>query len=330
MLSLVRFVDCLQEKLLEKNIGITTEDLRNAIEAISHKFEITECEAEIDPTKDIERKINMFLTTKQIEGTMSHTINAYRAVLKQFAAAHPYKVSDLTTQHFRQYIANRSEVNKQTTVIHHVSVIRTFFNWLVVEGFLSKNPMDRIPPMKPPKRLPKGLSVEEIETLREICDDARSRAMVEMFYSTGARVEELQSAKISDIDFERRTMKIIGKGDIERKVYLTHRSVHHFKKYIESRDGKSDRLFLSIRAPFRPIGVRAIQDEFTRLGKLAKLNKPLHPHRLRHSCATTLLNNGAALSMVQKVLGHANCSITERYCQLIDKNVQDQFDRFMI
>lgn len=330
MLSLVRFVDCLQEKLMEKNIGISKEDLRNAVESISNKFEITECEVEFDPTKDLEQKINMFLTTKQIEGTMLHTIGAYRAVLNRFALSHPFKTSEITTQHIRQYIANRSEINKQTTVIHHVSVIRTFFNWLVMEGIISKNPMDRIPPMKPPKRLPKGLTVEEIETLREVCDDHRSRAMVEMFYSTGARVEELVNAKLSDIDFERRTMKIIGKGDIERKVYLTHRSVHHLRKYVENRKGKSERIFLGIRAPFGPVGVRAIQDEFTRLGKLANMQKPLHPHRLRHSCATTLLNNGAALSMVQSVLGHANCSITERYCHLSDKNVQDQFDRFMV
>jgi len=329
MSRLVQFSTDLMDALRKQNLFLEMESIYYAIESLTDKYNIVDCEIEKDLTNDLHNKIDMFITSKKIDGISKTTLKTYHTTLSIFAKVNKYKTSEITTQHIRQYISTMNETHKSSTVGSHISILRTFFAWLVNEKIILTDPMSRIITPKSEKRFPKGLELEQVELLREFCIDIRTRAIFELFYSTGARLSELVNAKLSDIDFQHRTLRVIGKGNKERKVYLNYKSIYHLKKYISARKTKSNDLFVINKSPFCPMKVAAIQAVFRKLGERANLPKQLHPHIMRHTLATHLLNNGAPISMVQKILGHESSSTTEIYCQLTDKNVQEQFDKFM-
>ncbi len=207
-----------------------------------------------------------------------------------------------------------------------LSGLKAFYNYLVLEKMMQVSPLELIEAPKLLRKLPDVLSLEEIELLLNAldlskADHVRNKAMIETLYSSGLRVSELISLKISHIYFEDEIIRVIGKGNKERLVPIGQsalRSIETYQTYIRSQWHKfhqhDDVLFLNRRG--EPITRVMVFTFLKNLAKEAGIQKKISPHTFRHSFATHLIEGGADLRAVQMMLGHASITTTEIYTHL--------------
>ena len=199
---------------------------------------------------------------------------------------------------------------------------------MIDNGYMDRSPMKLVPPIKLPKTQPKPLSEEEMELLRVACRDHRDRAILEVYYSTACRLSELLRVNVNDIDWKTGTLTIIGKGSVEGQVFITDKAMVYLKSYINSRKDKDPALFVCERAPFGRMGTKSVQDIFRRLGRVSKIGKRVHPHKMRTTRASNLLSCGAQLSEVQGLLHHASADTTLRYAQHTNTSLRNLSRKF--
>ena len=214
---------------------------------------------------------------------------------------------------------------KRSSISRKLSVLRGFYRWLVSEQFSLIDPVPRRSVMKKENKLPRFLSNEEVSRLiaspklggsDELLVN-RDVALLELIYAAGLRVSEVNSINIGDIDLERKTLRIIGKGDKERISLIGKSAAMALGNYINNDRTKVknvnqiNAMFLSIRGT--RLSVRSIQAVVKKHSRLAGLGNEVHPHTLRHSFATHLINGGADLRVVQDLLGHSSPATTQIY-----------------
>ncbi|EPR12468.1 site-specific tyrosine recombinase/integron integrase [Ruminiclostridium papyrosolvens] len=281
-----------------------------------------------DEGRDIKNKIWTFLSAKKIEGLSKKTLKSYKLQLHKFASQVQKKVEDITTADIRIFLGNYSEL-KASTISTKLSTLKSFFAWLTGEGIIPKDPTRQIKQPKKEKRLPKALSFEDLEIIRESCTTLRQRALVEVLYSTGCRLSELVNMNIADIDKANKQARVIGKGNKERTVYFTWKALRCLDKYIKSRTDDCPALFVTSRKQYKRLGDRAVQKEVAKIAAKANIDKEIHPHVFRHTLATHLLENGADLVSVQNILGHEDPATTQIYATLTEQHKQQTFRKCM-
>lgn len=274
-------------------------------------------------------KISLFLQSKRLEGLSESTLQGYELEIKKFTSEVKIDLDIITTNNIRTYLSNLKNI-KQSTIGAKLSVLKTFFSWLQNEELIKTNPVKNIKYPKIGKRLPKALTIEELELMRECCKTIRQRALLEILYATGCRLSEISSLNISDIDFTNRKCKVIGKGNKEREVYFSFKSLYHLKKYIKIRRDKNEALLVSERYPHSRLSNRAIQREINEIANLASIKRSVSPHTLRHTFATLTLNNGADIVAIQHLLVHEDPATTQIYAQISSERKMDQYKRFLI
>lgn len=235
-------------------------------------------------------------------------------------ATTPTKISKETLQQFIYEVAKLLNARSQARII---SGLKSFFNYLVFEGYRPDNPMDLIESPKTGRKLPDTLSLQEIDSLIHVIDlgskeGERNRAIIETLYGCGLRVSELINLKISDLYFTEGFIKVTGKGNKERFVPIGDITQQFILEYIKGtrthvpvKKNATDVLFLNRRGNML---TRAMI--FTIVKNLAiarDLGKSISPHTFRHSFATHLLENGADLRAIQQMLGHESITTTEIY-----------------
>ena len=214
---------------------------------------------------------------------------------------------------------------KRSSISRKLSVLRGFYRWLVSEQFSLTDPVPRRSVMKKENKLPRFLSNEEVSRLiaspklggsDELLVN-RDVALLELIYAAGLRVSEVNSINVVDIDLERKTLRIIGKGDKERISLIGKSAAMALGNYINNdrikvkNVNQINAMFLSIRGT--RLSVRSIQAVVKKHSRLAGLGNEVHPHTLRHSFATHLINGGADLRVVQDLLGHSSPATTQIY-----------------
>lgn len=208
---------------------------------------------------------------------------------------------------------------------HTITVLRDFYKFMLIEHKVSENPMDTIELPKMAKKLPKALSLEEVDILLNIplqnAYDFRNKAMMELMYATGMRISELIQVKVTDIDFEYEVIRVLGKGSKVRIVPVGTYAMEYLKLYIERYrhfflKKANDYVFLSIR------GDKMTRQAFFKIIKQVAQKRGIKtifsPHTLRHSFATHMLENGADLRSIQELLGHSDISTTQIYTNITD------------
>lgn len=285
-----------------------------------------------DHENDTLNYISMFLNNLKLENFSNHTITNYGYELRVFARFINKGVVQISTSDIRQYLSSFNNL-QSSTISSKINVLRSFFSWLTREEVILRNPMNKIRNPKQPKRLKEGLSLEELEIVRESCESLRQRALLEMFYSTGCRLSELRSLNKEDIDWQNECTRVIGKGDKERIVYLSFRALIHLKKYLNSREDNHPALFVTERkynGEVRRISNRAIQREIEKIEKNSKLQKRLTPHIMRHTFARLSMDAGIDLTDLQHLLGHSNPSTTLGYSPVSEERKRQAFKKFHI
>ena len=240
----------------------------------------------------------------------------------------------VTREDILNYLKSIKDKN-ELTLSHNISVLRSFYKFLMLEEKISKNPMENIDLPKLSKKLPSVLTVDEVDKLLNIdlndMYDYRNKAMLELLYASGLRVSELINLKVEDVDMENDLVKTLGKGSKMRIIPFGNYALEALKKYIYEyrsdfiKKEVSEYLFLNNH------GKKMTRQGFFKILKGIALKqgikKEISPHTIRHSFATHLLNGGADLRSIQEMLGHSNLATTQIYTNIsreeLKKNYHD-------
>ncbi|UCB42508.1 MAG: tyrosine recombinase XerC [Dehalococcoidales bacterium] len=232
-------------------------------------------------------------------------------------------LEDVDRQTIRDYIAWLMEQDVvKSSIARKLSAIRSFCRFLVREEILPHNPLEKASSPKQERRLPSFLSTTEVSSLLETPDPAtpvglRDRALLELLYASGIRVSELVSLNFGQVDLDSNEIRVIGKGSKERVVLMGKPAARALTAYLkEGRpqllgEKRSNAIFIS-RQGERLIE-RRVQKILEKYAQIAGIERRVHPHMLRHTFATHMLNGGADLRVVQELLGHADLSSTQVY-----------------
>ncbi|MBF0619737.1 MAG: tyrosine recombinase XerC [Candidatus Omnitrophica bacterium] len=261
-----------------------------------------------------------------------HTLLNYRLDLEEFDFfLNGVEVRSVDYPTLRRYLAElRVRELKPRSVARKLSSLRSFFRYLQREGVLDKNPAALLLTPKLDKTLPHFLSEgETIKLIEAPGDDAgadlRDKAIFETLYSTGIRVSELVGMDISDADLIGNIIKVYGKGKKERIVPIGNKATAAIQAYLDSRTDKVLALFLN-KAGGR-LSDRSVRNIINKHIARAAIQQKVHPHMLRHSFATHLLDHGADLRSVQELLGHVNLSTTQIYTHLTTEKLKSVYDK---
>ena len=212
-----------------------------------------------------------------------------------------------------------------------LSALRSFFDWLVGQGELQANPAKAVSAPKAPRHLPKNIDVDDVNRLLDIdLNDplaVRDRAMLEVMYGAGLRLSELVNLDIKHLDLESGEVWVMGKGSKERRLPVGRNAVEWLEHWLDLRGlfgADEDALFLSKLG--KRISARNVQKRFAEWGIRQGLNSHVHPHKLRHSFATHMLESSGDLRGVQELLGHANLSTTQIYTHLDFQHLASVYD----
>jgi len=263
------------------------------------------------------------------------TVDAYRRDLAALAAFRGGNVGDVTLEELERWLAvMRADGLSPSTVARRVAAVRTYFRHLILIGARSENPAASLQLPRRPRRLPRALSPAETERLIDAAigttpRSLRDRALVELLYGAGLRVSEAVGLERSGVDTEERIVRVLGKGGKERLVPLGRPAAEAVRRYLALGRAHLDRryrpeLFLNARGgPLTRAGAFLI---LRKLAEKAGLEpERVHPHLLRHSFATHLLEGGADLRSVQEMLGHADLGTTERYTHVSDRRRREVY-----
>jgi integrase/recombinase XerD len=265
----------------------------------------------------------------------ARTVEAYRRDLAHFGAFLQRPVDSATTQDVERYLAAlRAGGSASTTVARRVAAIRGYYRHRVLVGARRDNPAAELDLPRRTRKLPRTLSPGEVERLIDAADGTaprarRDRALVELLYGAGLRVSEAVGLERAGVDLEQRLVRVIGKGDKERIVPLGRHAAEALRRYLAHGRPHLDRrhrpeLFLNAKG-----GALTRAGAFLILRKLADKAGleagRVHPHLLRHSFATHLLEGGADLRSVQEMLGHADLATTELYTHVSDRRRRELY-----
>jgi len=270
-----------------------------------------------------------------------NTIKSYSSDLKKFefylSKTSAKKLSFIGPEIVREFLYEQSKRVSAKTQGRIISTLKTFFNFLVLEKLINDSPIENIDYPKIDSKIPLVLSTDEIDKIISCAFSKkfglRNQTIIEIMYSCGLRVSEVTEMKISNIFFDESLIKILGKGNKERFIPLSRTAKKLLYNYITynrknlSQDKQSiDIVFLNNRGKklTRVMVYNIINDAALE----AKINKKISPHTLRHSFATHLIENGASIISIQKMMGHENVVTTEKYLHVNKKHLIETMIKF--
>ena len=284
--------------------------------------------------------IDRFLDHLKFERRVSdHTVSAYRIDLlrlQEFAVQRKIQnIARLAPPQARLFAAGLRHLNLSSrSIARTLSAARSFYKFLIREGEGKTNPFEGISTPRGERKLPRTLNIEQAAQLVMITPDSdltfRDRAILELLYSSGLRLSEIERSNVCDVDLADRTMTILGKGGKTRIVPVGRHAITAIKSWLQRRQAlvsniEEKALFVS-RSGNR-LGARAIQKRVEYWAKRQGLDRSVHPHMLRHSFASHMLESSSDLRAVQELLGHSDISTTQVYTHLDFQHLAKVYDK---
>ncbi len=271
-----------------------------------------------------------------------HTVSNYQRDISDFLQWwQRAECRQLDKKALQRYVAYLTRHKKApATVARRLSAVRQFFAYLLERQQLKYNPADSVNAPKRPQTLPKALPVDAVNQLLDNPEayfdlnqarDLRNHALLELLYSSGIRVAELAQLNVEDIDQVNAQACVLGKGNKQRQIFIGSKALTALKRWLAVRDSMTNgnkptpALFLNHRGG--RLSIRGIQYQLKTIGERFDANWNLHPHQLRHSFASHLLQSGADLRSVQELLGHSDISSTQIYTHLDFQHLAKVYDK---
>lgn len=280
------------------------------------------------------RMLVEYLACRGLEGLSKETLRNYRLALIRFLSAMHKPMDKIETNDIRQYLYQyqheRGITNRSLDKLR--DTLNSFFKWAAAEGRLDCNPCSAIKPIKFVPKPKTALSQLELEYIRRACGDIRDKAVVELLYSTGCRVSELCGMKRDDVDWDKKTVRVLGKGSKYRTCFLNAKSYVTLREYLNRRSDNDEHLIVSDRNPHKGLTRYAVEHIVSEISDRAfrKTGKRITPHIFRHTTATTALQNGMPVQNVSKMLGHERIETTMIYAEVNATDVQRDHMRYVV
>ena len=269
------------------------------------------------------RLINSFISSKKVEGCSERTTKYYEETIIKFIDDSNKFIKNIDTDDIRNYLSQyKEESNCGSTTIDNIRrILSSFFSWLEDEDYIVKSPVRRIHKVKTAQLVKDTLSDENIEHLRDNCENIRDLSLIELLISTGMRVGEIVNINKKDINFEDRSCIVLGKGNKQREVYFDAKTKIHLLEYLDKRNDDNEALFVSLRKPYQRLSISGIELIVRNLGIDSNIAN-VHPHKFRRTLATMAIDKGMPVEQVQKLLGHVKIETTMHYAMVNQNNVK--------
>ena len=295
-------------KLIYEELEVFTADY----EIRQKKHDVAEYHPDVYP-----EALQVYLVSKKIEGKSDQTLYWYRLILEDFFQNVHIPLAEIRQNDIRRYLyelQKRRGLSNQSLDTYR-RALNGFFQFAHDEEYIQRNPMRQIAPIKYVQTEREPLTDEELAKVRDACiGDPRAMALIEVLYSTGARVSEIVNLNRSDIDLNSREVILFGKGNKYRKSFLSGRAVVELRRYWNTRSDDDPHAFVCSKRPCQGMTRRSIEKIISKIGDDVGIR--LYPHRIRHTSATDALAHGMRLEQVQQLLGHAKPETTEIYAKL--------------
>lgn len=296
--------------------------LKTTLEIYLYNVSI-EAKQEADTEKKEVDYLEVFLSAKRIEGCSEKTLIYYKNTIQQMLDSIGKSVCTIVTEDLRTYLAEyqKEKQSSKVTIDNIRRIFSSFFSWLEDEDYIIKSPVRRIHRIKAASTIKETYTDEQLESMRDNCDNPRDLALIDILASTGMRVGELVLLNRDDISFDERECIVFGKGDKERMVYFDARTKIHLQNYLDSRTDNNEALFVSLKAPYNRMKIGGIELRLREMGKRLNIEK-VHPHKFRRTLATVAIDKGMPIEQLQKLLGHQRIDTTLRYAMVKQSNVK--------
>lgn len=274
--------------------------------------------------------IETFLAAKRIEGCSEKTLKYYQATISMMASSIEKDIRHIMTEDLRIYLTEYQRKNKSSrvTIDNIRRILSSFFSWLEDEDYIIKSPARRIHKVKTASSIKETYSDEELEKMRDSCEELRDLAIIDMLASTGMRVGEMVLLNRDDINFPERECVVFGKGNKERIVYFDARAKLHLQEYLDSRTDCNPALFVTLRAPYERIQIGGIEHRLREMGRRLSIPK-VHPHKFRRTLATMAIDKGMPIEQLQHLLGHQRIDTTLEYAMVKQSNVKAAHKKYI-
>lgn len=350
----------MREELIQKLIrifskyDIDTNDISNQLYIAFNNYDVTPRETQITVRHEDKNQmfLQKFLIAKSVGGRTQRTLDYYKTELVNILNEIGKPADEITTDDLRYFLAIRQSRDgiSKTTANNQLRVLKSFYNFLLADELIVRNPCLKIEKIKQDKVKKEAFAEIEVEKLRGACETSRDKAILEILLSTGCRVTELVNIKIEDIKEDK--ILICGKGNKYRTVYLNAKSKLAIDDYLRERKDTNPYLFCggyfvannkgTIQkdrknwyknpknvTPDTPTYKGTIEQFCRRLGRRCNIAK-VHPHRFRRTCATFALRHGMPVEQVSKMLGHESIETTSIYLDLSDEELQQAHKKYVV
>lgn len=300
---------------MEELHKVLIENLQGEYVKVEFK-EANEKESEID-------HCNVFICAKRVEGCSEKSIKYYKSTIENMLKDINKAVNIITTEDLRGYLAKyyKNSNCSKVTIDNVRRILSTFFSWLEDENYVLKSPVRRIRKIKTGKIVKETYTDENLEVMRDSCNEIRDLSMIDLLNSTGMRVGELVKLNIDDIDFNERECIVEGKGDKQRRVYFDAKTKIHLQRYLDSREDDNEALFVSLLKPHNRLNISGVEIRMRSMGRKLNISK-VHPHKFRRTLATRAIDKGMPIEQVQQLLGHQKIDTTLQYAMVNQNNVK--------
>lgn len=291
--------------------------------------------------------LKRFFLSKAVQGCTENTLKAYRSILLYSLNIIHKHLKDITSDDLRMLFATLKVKGNSSAHIAQVQrTLSSFFVWATTNDKLAYNPMLKVERVKVRSKIEEALTEEQMEMVRSVMKTKRNKAIVEMLYSTGCRISELCSINRADVDWEKREVKVLGKGKKYRVVYISQRAKFAYQDYDDIRKDRSPALFgydpeMPEHLKKNMNDVHGTPLDWDR-GRIEKgsiesllrgagkcLGFRLHPHLIRKTMATHAMRRGMPIDQVRVMLGHESIATTTIYAQTMNDNVKESHDKYV-
>lgn len=320
----------MKEKLISKIMGEMLQSLNNEqLSKLKNTLETNFYNISIEASQECETEkeeldyLEIFLSAKRIEGCSEKTLIYYKNTIQQMLDSMEKSVCTIVTEDLRKYLAEyqKEKESSKVTIDNIRRIFSSFFAWLEDEDYIIKSPVRRIHRIKSASTIKETYTDEQLEIIRDNCDNPRDLALIDILASTGMRVGELVLLNREDISFDERECVVFGKGDKERMVYFDARTKIHLQNYLDSRSDTNEALFVSLKTPYNRMKIGGIELRLREMGKQLNIDK-VHPHKFRRTLATVAIDKGMPIEQLQKLLGHQRIDTTLQYAMVKQSNVK--------
>lgn len=276
---------------------------------------------------DNEKLIKAFLNYLKMRGTSPNTQTGYERDLRKIFEAINKNALEIEFKDLNFYLINLvSDGKAPRTLNRKLAAIKCFWKFLLKSEYINSDPTIKLEGSKLPKRLPEYLSDQQVRLIMDAATNYRDKVLMMVFYTTGARLNEIYQLDKGNVDFVNKRIITIGKGNKQEFYYLNTEAIEMLQKYLEERTDSSQALFVNKQG--QRIGKRYIQRMLAECGKKVGIEK-VHPHLYRHTLASRLAMEGIQIQTIQEILHHASINTTQMYAHLNNEKIRSDFDKVM-